>query len=67
MRLGKRSVIVAVESVYSMDADFCPLQELIDAASEIMPAGTAQFYVDEAYATGIIGPQGRGLVCQLGV
>ncbi|CAO1601815.1 hypothetical protein XANCAGTX0491_005452 [Xanthoria calcicola] len=50
-----------------MDADFCPLQELIDAASEIMPAGTAQFYVDEAYATGIIGPQGRGLVCQLGV
>ncbi|KAI4236638.1 MAG: hypothetical protein LQ349_002411 [Xanthoria aureola] len=67
IRLGKRSVIVAVESVYSMDADFCPLQELIDAASEIMPAGTAQFYVDEAHATGIIGPQGRGLVCQLGV
>lgn len=67
IRQGKRSVIVAVESVYSMDADFCPLQELIDAAREIMPAGNAQFYVDEAHATGIIGPQGRGLVCKLGV
>ncbi|KAL9587621.1 MAG: hypothetical protein Q9203_003438 [Teloschistes exilis] len=67
IKQGKRSVIVAVESVYSMDADFCPLQELIDAASELMPTGNVQFYVDEAHATGIIGPQGRGLVCKLGV
>ncbi|KAL8970870.1 MAG: hypothetical protein Q9197_003579 [Variospora fuerteventurae] len=67
IRQGKRSVIVAVESVYSMDADFCPLQELIDAAREIMPTGNAQFYVDEAHATGVIGPHGRGLVCKLGV
>lgn len=67
IRQGKRSVIVAVEAVYSMDADVCPLQELIDAAKEMMPLGNAQFYVDEAHSTGVIGPQGRGLVCMLGV
>ncbi|KAL8728512.1 MAG: hypothetical protein Q9166_005334 [cf. Caloplaca sp. 2 TL-2023] len=67
IRQGKQSVIIAVEAVYSMDADVCPLQELIDAANEIMPVGNAQFYVDEAHSTGVIGPQGRGLVCKLGV
>ncbi|KAL8700019.1 MAG: hypothetical protein Q9224_001158 [Gallowayella concinna] len=67
IRQGKRSVIIVVEAVYSMDGDVCPLQDLIDAAKEIMPMGNAQFYVDEAHSTGVIGPQGRGLVCELGV
>ena len=67
IRQGKRSVFVAVEAVYSMDTDICPLQELTHAAKEMMPAGNAQFYMDEAHSTGVIGPQGRGLVCMLGV
>lgn len=67
IREGERSVIIAVESVYSMDGDICPLQELIDTAKEVFPLGNAQFMVDEAHATGVVGPQGRGLVSLLGL
>ena len=62
---GKRCVIVAVESFYSMDGDICPLKELVEAAKEIFPAGNAQFLVDEAHSTGVVGPKGAGLVCEL--
>ena len=64
---GSRSVIIAVESVYSMEGDVCPLRELIEVAKEIFPHGNAQFLVDEAHSTGIIGPKGAGLVCDLGL
>ncbi|KAI4639362.1 putative secondary metabolism biosynthetic enzyme [Alternaria ventricosa] len=64
---GARSVLVAVESVYSMDGDVCPLQELVDAARELAPSGSVQFVVDEAHSNGIYGPQGKGLVCALGL
>lgn len=67
IREGQRSVIIAVESVYSMEGDICPLQEMIDTAKEVFPLGNAQFMVDEAHATGVIGPQGRGLVSMLGL
>ncbi|KAL8869579.1 MAG: hypothetical protein Q9174_004170, partial [Haloplaca sp. 1 TL-2023] len=64
---GQRSVIIAVESVYSMEGDVCPLRELIEVAKEIFPDGNAQFLVDEAHSTGILGPKGAGLVCDLGL
>ncbi|KAI4923467.1 hypothetical protein J4E85_008505 [Alternaria conjuncta] len=64
---GARSVLVAVESVYSMDGDVCPLQELVDAAKELAPCGSVQFVVDEAHSNGIYGPRGKGLVCALGL
>ena len=67
IRQGKRCVIVPLESFYSMDGDICPLRELVEAAKELLPAGTVQFYVDEAHSNGIIGRQGRGLVCELGL
>lgn len=67
IKQGKRSVIIAVESVYSMDGDICPLQELVDVAREIFPGGNAQFVVDEAHSTGVIGPKGAGFVCELGL
>lgn len=67
IRNGTRSVIVSVESVYSMDGDICPLQELIDASKEILPSKNAVFIIDEAYGTGILGPKGSGLVCELGL
>ncbi|KAL9121373.1 MAG: hypothetical protein Q9187_002067 [Circinaria calcarea] len=67
IRQGKRCVIVAVESFYSMDGDICPLTELIQAAKEIFPGGNAQFLVDEAHSTGVIGLKGAGLVCELGL
>lgn len=56
-------VIVAVESVYSMDGDTAPLSELVTLCERY----DAQLIVDEAHATGIFGENGRGLVCQLGL
>ena len=68
IKQGKRSVIVAVEAMYSMDGDLCPLQELLDAAKEIFIDGqSVQFVVDEAHSVGAIGPNGAGLVCELGL
>lgn len=67
IRQEKRCVIVAVESFYSMDGDVCPLKELVEVAKEIFPGGNAQFLVDEAHSTGVIGPNGAGLVCELGL
>lgn len=67
VRNGKRSVIIAVESYYSMDGDICPLKELIEAAKEVFPHGNAQFVVDEAHSFGVLGPQGLGFVAELGL
>ena len=54
------TVYVLVESVYSMDGDLAPLQQIVDLKKEF------QFYliVDEAHATGVFGEQGRGLCNQ---
>ncbi|KAK7710801.1 putative secondary metabolism biosynthetic enzyme [Diaporthe eres] len=67
VRQGKRSVLVAVESVYSMEGDLCPLQELVEAARDVFQEheGGVQFVVDEAHSGGFLGPGGRGLVCEL--
>ena len=64
---GSRSILVSVESVYSMDGDICPLLELLEIAREVCNKGNFAFIVDEAHATGIIGPKGAGLVNALGV
>ncbi|KAI0407869.1 5-aminolevulinate synthase [Xylaria palmicola] len=68
VRKGQRSILVAVESIYSMDGDVCPLQELVDVAKELSNnQGNIQFVVDEAHSVGVIGPNGAGLVCELGL
>lgn len=69
IRQGRRSVLVAVESVYSMDGDICPLQELIDISKELFGENLAnvQFVVDEAHSTGSVGPKGAGFVSHLGL
>jgi len=59
----QRHVLIAVESVYSMDGHLAPLQGVCDLAKEF----GAEVIVDEAHGTGIYGPQGRGLCQQLGV
>ncbi|GAA4465943.1 pyridoxal phosphate-dependent aminotransferase family protein [Nemorincola caseinilytica] len=56
-------VIVVVESVYSMDGDTAPLAAIADLCDSY----EAQLVVDEAHATGVIGPRGEGLVCALGL
>ncbi|KAK2608212.1 hypothetical protein N8I77_006836 [Diaporthe amygdali] len=69
VRQGKRCVLVALESFYSMDGDVCPLQEFISVAKEVFHGqeGNVQFVVDEAHSVGVIGPKGAGLVCELGL
>lgn len=48
---------IAVESLYSMDGDRAPLTELIVVARR----HDGILVVDEAHATGVLGPDGRGL------
>ena len=67
IRDGHRCVIIAVETIYSMDGDVTPLKDLVEVAKELFPAGNAQFVVDEAHSTGVVGPKGAGLVCSLGL
>lgn len=62
---GRKSVFVAVETVYSMDGDVAPLKEIVSVLKSTLPAGNGHLIVDEAHSTGIYGPKGRGLVCEL--
>lgn len=66
-RSGTQSVLVCVESIYSMDGDICPLQECVDVVKELFPLGNAQFLMDEAHSSGVLGPKGAGLVQMLGL
>ena len=60
-------MIVAVESVYSMEGSFAPLLGIVELLESLFPGGNAHLVVDEAHATGVFGPQGRGMVAQLGL
>ncbi|KAK4209241.1 pyridoxal phosphate-dependent transferase [Rhypophila decipiens] len=67
VKQGKRSVLVAIESVYSMDGDVCPLKDMIDFADELYTHKNVEFVVDEAHSSGLFGPGGAGLVVALGL
>ncbi|OOF98128.1 hypothetical protein ASPCADRAFT_128303 [Aspergillus carbonarius ITEM 5010] len=67
IKQGKRCVLICLESMYSRDGDVAPLRELIAVAKELFPEGNAQFLVDEAHTTGVLGRQGRGFVNELGL
>jgi 8-amino-7-oxononanoate synthase len=56
-------VFVAVESVYSMDGDVAPLNELVALCEQY----GAALLVDEAHASGVYGQNGEGLVVELGL
>ena len=58
---GRGRIWLAAESLYSMDGDRAPLDDLAAIATRL----DAVLLIDEAHATGVFGPHGRGLAAHL--
>lgn len=63
IKLATGRIYIAVESIYSMDGDQCPLNELVALAEKY----EAVIILDEAHSTGVLGDKGVGLAVSLGL
>ena len=55
---GNRKALIVVESIYSMDGDRCPLQDV----ALLKKRFDCTLMVDEAHATGLFGARGGGVI-----
>lgn len=60
IKRAKGKIFVAVESIYSMDGDECPLKELVSLSEKY----NAAIILDEAHSTGSYGPAGSGIAVE---
>ncbi len=55
--------VIVTESVFSMEGDTAPIGPLLRLARD----HGAELILDEAHATGVLGPEGRGLAAEYGI
>jgi glycine C-acetyltransferase len=58
-----RRTLIAVEGIYSMDGDICPLPDVVALKREF----DAFLLVDEAHSLGVLGARGGGVVEHFGI
>src|SRR5947209_9032389 len=59
---GRRQLLIT-DGVFSMDGDIAPLPELVDVAEK----HGAIMMIDDAHASGVLGPGGKGTVSHFGL
>jgi glycine C-acetyltransferase/8-amino-7-oxononanoate synthase len=63
LRSAPPGSVIVTDSVFSMDGDVAPLAQIVELAQR----HSARVIVDEAHATGALGPGGRGAVAEAGL
>lgn len=63
LKKAEGNIFVVVESIYSMDGDKAPLEEIVNLSEKY----GALVIVDEAHSTGLYGDSGYGYCCDLGL